>query len=476
MSESPASKPALLTRIGLRIMTGKLTRFIGGGSSTLQATSHFLRRQKWAWPLVAALILGGVGWWVNSSVENAMSKQRVDALTTILEADVAALQAWMSHQRHMVELIGRDEQLLPEARELLALRPDESLLKAKAQQSLRTRLKKPIQEGGFVGYLVVSPAGVVVAADQDVAVGNQLQGYRLEFCERVLRSKQSAVSLPFRNPLLLPDENGELRANFQSMFAAVPLLDDKGKPLAILGLRIRPEAEFTRILQTARMDESGETYAFDRHGLLLSQSRFDDELKEIGILADLPLYILRRAFWSLMVLLGLSAVTIFFAMLYMARQQREIQQAALTAKKLGQYTLEERIGSPEAINEPDHVDARTDVYAIGAVGYFPLTGSPVFAGGTMMEICMKHVQAVPEPPSKRLGKPITPVLEELLLRCFAKSRLERAVRRGDMLRALEAIQGTDRWTAAAAASWWATDRDTGASEELMTVAFDRGRG
>src|SRR5262249_52621109 len=55
--------------------------------------------------------------------------------------------------------------------------------------------------------------------------------------------------------------------------------------------------------------------------------------------------------------------------------------------------------SPEAVERPDTINALSDIYAIGAVGYFLLTGGPVFTGKTIMDICMKHVRATPEPPS-----------------------------------------------------------------------------
>src|SRR5262249_31008217 len=58
-----------------------------------------------------------------------------------------------------------------------------------------------------------------------------------------------------------------------------------------------------------------------------------------------PVYILRTVFWVVMALLLLSAVGIFVAMLYMARQQVALQKAVLAAGKLGQYTLEEKLGA-----------------------------------------------------------------------------------------------------------------------------------
>jgi hypothetical protein len=56
----------------------------------------------------------------------------------------------------------------------------------------------------------------------------------------------------------------------------------------VLALRMRPEGEFSRILTAARFGNSGETYAFNEKGVLLSQSRFDPELKRLGLLEDKP--------------------------------------------------------------------------------------------------------------------------------------------------------------------------------------------
>jgi serine/threonine protein kinase len=111
--------------------------------------------------------------------------------------------------------------------------------------------------------------------------------------------------------------------------------------------------------------------------------------------------------------------------------------------------------SPEAVNRPDQVDARADVYAIGAVGYFLLTGSPVFMGTSVMEICMKHVQDIPESLSARCGRPINAGLEALVLRCLAKSRSERPLDAADLLSELETCAVDSQWTTADAAAWWA---------------------
>ena len=70
------------------------------------------------------------------------------------------------------------------------------------------------------------------------------------------------------------------------MIAGAPIRNAAGDVVALLGLRIRPDADFTHILAIARTGSSGETYACDADGVMLSESRFDDELKQIGLLPD----------------------------------------------------------------------------------------------------------------------------------------------------------------------------------------------
>jgi len=689
--------------------TGRFSRsFVT--SAWVQATGRFLRRHLWAWPIIAAVILGVSGWWVQGSVDAAMREQRAAQLKTILDADVAALKNWMTNQERTVELVAGDVRLQPLVRDLIPLadgKPESSraLADSKAQEGLRHHLDVRVRGYDYTGYFLVTPTGVVAACDHEAALGKSLGGYRQQFIEQVLNGRP-AVSRPYRSPLLLKDETGELRANLPTMLAASAVPGADGKPMGVLALRVQPDVGFTKILQIAQTGRTGETYALDKDGRFLSQSRFDEDLKEIGLLADLPdarsvltleskdpgadmsegarpkarrmhqpltkpaqeiaagtdgidpdgyrdyrgtpvvgawtwlpdygfgvvtevdvkeafqpVYLLRRAFWGLMVLLGLAAVVIFLAMMFIARQQRALQAAALEAKQLGQYTLMEKLGaggmgtvyrarhamlrrptavklldianmsdaavtrferevqataglthpntiaifdygrtpegifyyameyldgnnldnlvalagplpearavhllrqicgsiaeahatglvhrdikpanifitrrggladfvkvldfglvkavggageanvtaagaatgtplymSPEAVEHAEDVGPASDVYAIGAVAYFLLTGAPVFTGDAIIDILMKHVYDAPEPPSQRAGRPFSPSLEQLILHCLAKKRADRPPDAAALLRELDACTFEGQWSSADADAWWA---------------------
>src|ERR1700722_13892153 len=109
-----------LSRSAVGRVSGRFSQLLGRGTTTRSA-GRFLHRNLWAWPIIAAVLLGGAGWWVNRSVEDAMRQQRITDLNTILEASVTAVRVWMGEQRINVQLFAADENLRQPVRELLAL-------------------------------------------------------------------------------------------------------------------------------------------------------------------------------------------------------------------------------------------------------------------------------------------------------------------------------------------------------------------
>lgn len=114
--------------------------------------------------------------------------------------------------------------------------------------------------------------------------------------------------------------------------------------------------------------------------------------------------------------------------------------------------------APETLTEPDAIDARADLYALGAVGYWLLTGSHVFSGRSVVEVCGHHLHSAPESPSKRLGSPVSADLEALLMSCLAKKPADRPASAHVLRARLRACDTADRWTTERAAAWWKDHR------------------
>jgi len=109
--------------------------------------------------------------------------------------------------------------------------------------------------------------------------------------------------------------------------------------------------------------------------------------------------------------------------------------------------------SPEAIISPGSIDARSDLYALGAVAYYLLTGSPVFEAATLVEVCASHLHGEVVPPSARVPHRIPVALERLVLGCLEKKPEQRPASADALLDTLIALD-VPPWTSQEAAAWW----------------------
>ena len=130
--------------------------------------------------------------------------------------------------------------------------------------------------------------------------------------------------------------------------------------------------------------------------------------------------------------------------------------------------------APETISAPDTVDARTDIYALGAVGYWLLTGTHVFRGNTVMEVLAHHLHSAPEKPSARLGVAVERDLEKVLLGCLAKRPEDRPASAHVLRDQLRACYAARRWTNQRASEWWTSHRHQLRSANPATKAGRRG--
>lgn len=661
--------------------------------------------------------MGAVGWWAQSTVEGAVKRQVGEQLSTLLNAEVAALTLWSDIEKSEAQRFALDPVILGTIVDLLRVAADpdggpSAVLASRELAAFREVMDASSIRSTVRGYGVVDLSGRIVAAKNDAAIGRRVGTSVAEWFDRIVAG-ETAIFGPVEYPVAEGERDSLVLR--PAIFVAAPVRNSRNDVIAAFVMRYSPADEFSRLLQLAQFGASGESYAFNSSGVMITESRFTDQLQEVGLVEDGPdassilaidirnpggnlllghqpdlpwaalpytrmaaaaiagidgvdvdgyldyrgvpvvgawrwlpdygfgvamevdvqeayetLYVVRQGFWALVALLMLGAVGIFFYNFLFQDMSNRMRKA----ERLGQYTLEEKIGeggmgsvykakhamlrrptaiklikegqvkpetlvrferevqltsqlanpntvaiydygrtpegvfyyameylpgitldnlvlndgpqperrvvhilrqicsslaeahargmihrdikpanimllerggmydvikvldfglvkditsgdqnvtamntvpgtphflSPEAIQHPDAIDARSDLYAVGAVGYFLLTGSFVFSGTSAIEVLGKQVNDTPEDPSERLGRSLDPYLEGLILQCLAKDPADRPADAGVLLEALssgyQSPIGT--WTQKEAAAWWAESSSDCRAPECM---------
>jgi serine/threonine-protein kinase len=110
--------------------------------------------------------------------------------------------------------------------------------------------------------------------------------------------------------------------------------------------------------------------------------------------------------------------------------------------------------APEQVLSSGEIDSRADIYSVGCVAYWLLTGDLVFRGDTPIAVMMHHAHTAPVPVSQRSELPIPPELDRLIMLCLEKDPAKRPQSARELARRLGEIPVATPWTEEAAATWW----------------------
>ncbi len=711
----------------------------------------------WIVPLILALLVGGVGGWADFQLRHTIQQELRADLQSTLDANVTALEIWMANQKRIAAALAEDPRFNAVALELLehpvAGATNRAAMATLSRQLVSAqRLPERLRTLGYgmaqlvsTNYAIVSDTGRGRGRgrdrDPDRLGTPVLDELRPKYAE-LFKSGEPILITPFK---VKPPANlrgrpvpggqrtpppGNDRAggpapdpsfarpepppprDLTVMQVAAPVKDTAGLTRGALALIINPDTEFTRILSVASSGESGETFAFDAEGVMISKSRFEEDLKRFKLLGDepdavsaltlalrdpggdltdgftartnlswpliamveraveggagveiepfrdyrgvpvvgawrwlpdygfgvgtkidareayQPLRVVRRIFLILFLLLVLASLLVLLYSAMQAVWRRRLTEAELKARQLGQYQLVAKIGAggmgvvykahhallrretaiklllpdkadpdavarfeqevrltcrlthpntiqvydyghtpdgifyyameyldglnlhelvqrygaqpggrvvhilrqicdslaeahgvglihrdikpaniflsdrggipdsvkvldfglvkqaidqaeapvatenpgadgivgtpnfiaPEAIQDCNRSDARSDLYSLGALGYFLLTGREVFEADSIAELCRKHLQEMPIPPGVRVGRMFAPHLEALLMRCLEKDPAARPQSARELGELLAADPLVEMWTPELRTAWWINHR------------------
>ncbi len=257
---------------------------------SLASTGFFLRRQIWIWPIIAVAILSVVGYSVHNAVQSTMMDSLKSELETLLNVETEMLKNWYSVQISQANAVANTKSLRGMVSQLVEQPTGATARTLDELQQIRNSIVREVSPfldaHDHEGFFIADRNFKVIAASGDEAIGMQSIN-QYAFLAGVFDGR-ATVSVPMPSLTPIRDEQGQMRTGQPCMFAAAPIRDDNLQIIGALALRINPEREFTRILQLGRMGKSGETYAFDRSGVMVSNSRFDHDLILSGLLPDQP--------------------------------------------------------------------------------------------------------------------------------------------------------------------------------------------
>src|SRR4029078_2233731 len=262
--------------------------FHGTSAGRATARSWLLSRKRlWIWPIIAVVLLTVIGVVVGVAIERTMQDGLHSELETLVTIQRSMLETWLKIKESNAQSLANDPQVRQVAAQILPV-AGPTASSAGNLPSLQSRFTQELTAGmsahHCVRYILADKQQRIVAATSPELLGQTIPQF--EAFLRPALEGQVTVSAPFPSVVVLQDDDGVTRSGVATMFVAAPVYDENKCVIAALALRIRPEQEFTQILQMGRLGQTGETYAINKDGLMVSTSRFDDQLMHVGLLPD----------------------------------------------------------------------------------------------------------------------------------------------------------------------------------------------
>ena len=199
------------------------------------------------------------------------------------------LNLWVEQRTSFLKLMGRDPELVTLTKRLLAIPPNrENLSNSDALRDVRAFFESKKDIFSNTDFFIINADHVTIGSMRDALLGsrNPLSLQKPDLLKRVFES--AVLFVPSIetdvDPASAPGADGN--GTPHTKFLMGPIRDPNGHIMAVMTLRVDASKDFSRVLPSSDIRKTGETYAFSEHGDLLTASRFDDQLRRIGLIGN----------------------------------------------------------------------------------------------------------------------------------------------------------------------------------------------
>jgi signal transduction histidine kinase/CheY-like chemotaxis protein len=227
--------------------------------------------------------------WLNiKNLEKHELNQIADLLQGELTISNEILSVWAEQNFKKINSLSVNPRLSSITENLLALpRTQDNLVQSGILTQVRHHLAKETADLEQRGFFIIAPDGISIASRRDANIGtkNLIAMQRNDLFMRVLQGETVLIP-PIVSDVPLTNTKGKLVVAQSTMFFLAPIKNSADKVIAALSIRLDPDKSFTRYTRMSRFGNTGETYAIDKNGLMISSSRFDKQLREIGLIEN----------------------------------------------------------------------------------------------------------------------------------------------------------------------------------------------
>ena len=229
--------------------------------------------------LVAIVVIGSAGtvaWQILSQTRISLEQQ----LYSHLAASVLQAKQDLSERKTIVRYWANTPSLIQAVTLLVAQKSNNE----KEIQNLKELLSETLEYQEYRDYKIIDKHGVILASHLSDDVGQMIDMDSVAESFESIWAGKTEVSRLFKSSRLLKGTDGMITDNLSSMLAISPIINNSGNTIALLAFEFDPQAVFSPAFHSHQVGDSGETYGLDRKGLLLTEIKYTQQLKEAGLL------------------------------------------------------------------------------------------------------------------------------------------------------------------------------------------------
>jgi hypothetical protein len=282
----------LLTVLALVIYLAIQFKKLKNNTDQAQTTRAFSKMR-----LIVVILFAGITLFVSTFGYFALNLAKTtivddvsDKLLQSLNSTNQRVVIWLNRQKSYLQLLASDPELISKVEELTVLmrsNPNHEDI-PKFTSNIRNHFSSISEDFENTGFAIANVLGQNLVTDTYINTGqtNIVFKKRPELFKSALWGGKAMFVPSMTNDIpidgvSLPDLTLPL-----AMFFGVAVKNSEGKPLAVLFLRVDPAKALSSITALSRLGQSGEAYAFDSEGYLLSTLRNPDQIRKFGLIGQ----------------------------------------------------------------------------------------------------------------------------------------------------------------------------------------------